>query len=150
MKSFGVSGCPSTNDGRGCTKTIGHNGSCRFIGVRESTKRARGVTTPDGIDVGTVVLVMNAISALAALPVAVSATFWWCDYGASGEYAFRAWVAHNGHSYALDDESASAGRPSVSVVRKSDRRYVATFRVDLPSDSHDCHPLHPDRARSYA
>lgn len=147
--TFDIKACPSTDDGRQCTRTNGHSGPCRFRGIRESTKRARGVVTPDGIDVGIVALVMNALSALSVLPCPVSATFWWCDYGASGEYAFREWVAANGHTYALDDESASIGLPSVSVVRKSDRRYVATFRVDLPSDSHDCHPLHPDRARSY-
>jgi hypothetical protein len=133
--------CPVVDDGRQCTRsnTPGHR--CRFIGQRESTKR-KVIITPQGVDLGTVALVMNAITALSVLPVYVSATFWWADYGVSGEFAFRAWVSANGAAFELDE---SESRPSMYIARKSDRQAIVTWRFDIPSNSHDCHPLHPDR-----
>ncbi len=110
--------------------------------IAESTKRSRGVVTPDGIDLGTVALIMNALSAVAALPHDGNGlTLWWADYGRTGEYAFRAWVKANGHSYELDERDVS-----LCIQRKSDGHSFATWRIDLPSHSWDCHPLHPDRA----
>jgi len=90
------------------------------------------------IDVGHVALIMNAISAMAALPTTGNGlTLWWKEYGASGELAFRSWAAANARAYELDEYGCS-----LRVVRRGDRETVATYRIDLAS--YDAHPISPD------
>lgn len=76
--------------------------------------------------------IIDALDAIAELPATVYAVFWRESFP-DGEATFRAWVeAHP--AYAINETKTDAGH-SVEIMRTSDFRTIATFRVDMPNST---------------